>query len=243
MSRQRSFNRTSSINAILQCAVSHSEIPRPCGNTLRVSVECYQGVRSSVFSLLSASCPTDISGLVISILIRKSVNRMLWRRTLSNIIQKRFKRSPPLFANCNSSTSPIFPLRQMWVSTSLNDIRPRLIFWGDSLPVRVPMRASALIASAACRFSSEQIGRACIRFVSAIANTFPNWKSGNSIAPSVRIRSFGKHSNKLHNDNKSEATPREIDKPLVCRKWYGYDFIRHDVSFHDGTLCKCGSSV
>lgn len=85
--------------------------------------------------LLKTRCPTNVSGLVISIGIGKPIKRMLGTRPSSNILKKLDKVVHPLRANFDASSSIAMVCMKIGIFAPRLHVLPRLILGRSTVTI------------------------------------------------------------------------------------------------------------
>lgn len=102
----------------------HIENFRPFFYAQNSALNFYKMIISSISSLLSSCCPSTISGPIVSVHIRESINGMFWGRSWAHIFVESFKATFPRTINFYSSTSVIFVIAIFSIVAPLQNILP-----------------------------------------------------------------------------------------------------------------------
>lgn len=110
-------------------------------------------VVTSIAILLYSGSPSNITGFVMSIVIRETIKRILSGRTMSNFFQKFFKRSETEF---DATFAIICKCDIIWIFTALFSRSKNCIFWDqystNSRPMRQIVTSGNFTAPAPTRF-------------------------------------------------------------------------------------------
>ena len=136
-----------------------------------------------VFALFHVSSPTNISGLVIPVIIGVSVKRVFWSRLLAHIGIEVFKRTSPAFTDRNTSIPIAGEFSILWVCTSLTHVIPAVICRGSCLAVNSIATAGnfSIQTTTALRMSRFQRSLIDALFCSAETFTKPPWMLNGTI--------------------------------------------------------------
>lgn len=94
------------VKAVVQGCVANARLFRPLHQAHRFPVVCDHAVRAGIARLLFRGGPSAVAGLVISVVVGVSVERVLRGRLAAHVSKEVFKRQPPV-AYLNSTLAVV----------------------------------------------------------------------------------------------------------------------------------------
>ncbi len=126
--------------------------------------------------------PSNVSRL-ISLFIVNSINRVFFSRALADLSIEFGKIIAPFWRYCYSSPTIVFKMLMIWVSTSLDYVLPRSVFFCSSHAVRCCVERAYFSMETAARLGISSF-EVCIpnnSFCPTVANTQPHrWLFGSN---------------------------------------------------------------
>ena len=127
-----------------------------------------------VIGLLFRRGPSAIVGRIWTIIVRETVQRMSWARSLAHIFEKSLETVLPTRANGYASVCIIFSIWGLWVKTSVFHTLPCMIFSGLAHPMSAVRNRCALTLKAATgKYFNAKMVLPNHSNIATIASAFP----------------------------------------------------------------------
>ena len=118
--------RALKVPAVRQSAVDertrHAVASTPFSNGCRLSI--YTEGLAAIQSLFSRSCPSNVTGFIVSVAVRPSIDRMVRRWSWTNVREEVLKAFTPAITNCHAAPAVTLKRLLAWKAAAIQHAAP-----------------------------------------------------------------------------------------------------------------------